>query len=243
MNKIDKDTYNNAEYYYYLAEAYHWIDSKVMAYAYAEKALRYFKETNNFLGAIDAESLMLLQDMSDIYFDFQKMVESYHNLIHDCEILNVPDKKEMLLNHLAYQYFKRKDYANAQQFSKEALDMTDKSSIIYLKRLHNYLKNSMEGKLLRKTAMLRIAQEGMSVAKELDNRLYQILFKLFIYRIEDNHDQYYSFIEKNALPYFQSNQHTIMIKNYVKQLYEHYMEIEQYEKAARISRICMETIS
>ena len=243
LKEIDMDTYDNLEYYYHLAVAYCWIDSKAMVYAYAEKALRHFKETNNFLRAIDAEALILLMNGSDIHFDFQKTIESYHNLIHNSEILNALDRKGMLLNNLSYEYRRRKDYANAQKFLKETLDIADKSSVVYLKHLNNYLGSCLEGKLMGKTILLKKAQEGMSMAKELDNRLYQILFKLLIYRIENKLDQYYNFIESIALPYFQFNQHTIMINSYAKELYNHYMEIGQYEKAALISKDFMDSVS
>ena len=243
LKEIDKDEYGNPEYYYHLAVAYYWIDSKVKTYAFAEKALRHFKETNNFSRAINAESLMLLQIGGDIHLDFKEMTESYYNLIHDSETLNAPDKKGMLLNNLGYEYYKREDYANAQKLFREALRMAEKPSVLFLQRLHNYLKSCFEGKLLRKTAMLNKAQEGMSVAKELDNRLYKILFKLLIYRIEDKLDQYYSFIEKDALPYFKSNKHATLTNRYCKQLYYHFVEMKQYEKAVQISNIFMDAIS
>ncbi|MEH7374514.1 helix-turn-helix domain-containing protein [Neobacillus drentensis] len=239
--EIDKDTYGNYEYYYNLAMAYHWIDSKVRTYVYAEKALRYFKETNNFIRAIDAETLILWLDGNDIYIDFQEIIVSYHNLIQVCEILNAPDRKGTLLNNLGHIYSKRKDYVNAQKFFKEALDMMDNFSVQHLKYLYDYLKSCLEGKLLQNTMMLKKAHEGLSLAKKLDNSLFKILFKLLIYRIENKLDQYYSFIEENALPYFQSNKHLIMKNSYAKELYNHYMKIEQYEKVARISKILIDT--
>ena len=243
LKEIDKDEYRNPEYYYHLAVAYYFIDSKVMAYAFAEKALRHFKETNNFLRAINAESLMLLQVGDDLHLDFKEMKESYYNLIHDSETLNAPDKKGMLLNNLGYEYYKRKKYSTAQKLHSKALRMADKPSVLYLQRLHNYLKSCLEGKLMRKTAMLKKAQEGMSVAKELDNRLYKILFKLLIYRIEDRLDLYYNFIENDALPYFKSNKHATLTNRYGKQLYNHFVEKEQYEKAVQVSNIFMDAIS
>lgn len=91
--------------------------------------------------------------------------------------------------------------------------------------------------------MLKKAQEGMSVAKELDNRLYKILFKLLIYRIEDRLDLYYNFIENDALPYFKSNKHATLTNRYGKQLYNHFVEKEQYEKAVQVSNIFMDAIS
>jgi HTH-type transcriptional regulator, quorum sensing regulator NprR len=240
LKEIEKDEYGNLEYYYDLAVAYHCIDSKVLAYVYAEKALRHFKETNNFLKALDAESLMLLQIGKDIHNDFKELVESYHTLIHESELLQALDKKGMFLNNLGYEYFKRKDYASAQKFYKEALNLTDKSSTPYLTRLYNYLESSLEGKLLRKTVLLRRAKEGKTMARVLDNRLFKTIFKLLIYRIEDNLEQYYFFLENNALPYFQSNKYSFFINDYAKQLYNHYMKIEKYDKAAKISSVFTE---
>ncbi|KON85991.1 hypothetical protein AF332_03635 [Sporosarcina globispora] len=243
LNEINKEEYGNSEYYYDLALAYHCIDSKVMAYSYAEKALRYFKETNNTLMSINAESLMLLQIGNDMYLDMDELAESYQNLIYHCEILHAPVKKGMLLNNLGYEYSKRKDFANAHKYYKKVLQMTEKSSIIYLPRLFNYLESGLDGNLIPKRNLLQKAKEGKFLSRELDNRFFKILFKLLIYRIENKLDQYYSFIEKDALPYLKLNDHTSLINMYAKQLYNFYMEKEQYEKVAQVSTILIEGVS
>ncbi|MCP3738425.1 helix-turn-helix domain-containing protein [Rossellomorea sp. BNER] len=243
LKEIEKDEYGNPEYNYDLAVAYHCIDSRVMAYAYAEKALRYFRETNNSLMAITAESLMLLQIGNDIHHNLEELTESYYNLIHHSELLYATDKKGMLLNNLGFEHFRRKDYAHAHKFYKEALQMTDKSSVLYLQRLYNYLESGLAGKIMRKSSMLRKAQEGMSLAKKLENEFYQLVFKLLILLTENKLNQYYTFIEKDALPYFQLNNHTIFINKYAKELYDHYMESEHYQKAAQISKVLIDPIS
>ncbi|MEH7012364.1 helix-turn-helix transcriptional regulator [Neobacillus niacini] len=237
LREINKDEYGNLEYHYDLALAYHCIDSKIMAYAYAEKALRYFRETNNSIMAITAESMMLLQIGNDMHLDLEELAESYQNLIYHSELLHAPEKKGMLLNNLGYEYFKRKDYAVAHRFYKDALHLADNSSVIYINRLYNCLESSLEGKLLQKTVMLKKAQEGIFMAKKLKNRFYQLLFQLLIYRIENKLDLYYNFIEKDALPYFQSNEHTTFINKFAKELYNYYIEMKQHEKVVQISKI------
>lgn len=243
LKEVDLTVYDNQEYFYSLAVAYFWNDSNLMAYDYAKKALQHFKETNNFLRVIDALGLILVLRGNDPQSNFQEIVDSYHNLIHDCEILNATDRIKRQLSDLAYQYFQRKDYANAQKFSLEALKMTDKSSSSYLYYLHNYLKSSLNGNLLPKTELLKLANNGMSLAKEMNNSLQKILLKLLIYQIENKLNQYFKFIEKDALPYFQSKSHKVMIKRYTKELFDYLMENEQYEKAARISKVFMDTVS
>lgn len=243
LHKINEDEYKNSEYFYHLAVSYNFIGSSANAYAYAEKALRHFKETNNYLRAIDAESLMLLQIGNEIHIDLKELTESYLSLIHDCEVLHAPEKKGILLSNLGYEYFKRKDFDQAYKYYKEALHKVDKPSLLYLQRLYNYLECSLEGKQLRKTVLLKKAQEGRSMAKSLNNLLFKTLYKLLIFRIEGEIDQYYNFMEKDALPYIKAHSHTLWINIFAKQLYTYYMEKEQYEKAAKTSKIFADHVS
>src|SRR5699024_10867857 len=87
LKEINITEYDNPEYYYHLAIGYHLIGSHVLAYSYSKQAMRYFKETNNYGQAINAESLMLLQQSSDISSNVKDMFTCYHDLVHDSEIL------------------------------------------------------------------------------------------------------------------------------------------------------------
>ncbi|PEJ56790.1 hypothetical protein CN692_15765 [Bacillus sp. AFS002410] len=242
LKKIDINEYGNPEYYYHLAMAYAWTDSKVMAYVYAEKALNHFKETSNYLRAINAESVMLLQASTDVHIDFKKLKRSYKNLIHDSEALNAPDKTGMLLNNFALEYYKRKEYEKAQKYYKAALQLEKKPSVIYLQRLNNYLKSSFEGKLMRKSALLNSAQKGLTIAEDLNNQHYQVLFTLLIYAIENKTKESIEYTEKTAFPYFKSRNHTVLMKRYGKQLYDYYVKEKEFEKAVEMSNYLMGTV-
>ncbi|PEL13927.1 helix-turn-helix domain-containing protein [Bacillus sp. AFS017336] len=239
LKKIDINEYGNPEYYYHLAMAYAWTDSKVMAYVYAEKALNHFKETSNYLRAINAESVMLLQASTDVHIDFKKLKRSYKNLIHDSEALNAPDKTGMLLNNFALEYYKRKEYEKAQKYYKAALQLEKKPSVIYLQRLNNYLKSSFEGKLMRKSALLNSAQKGLTIAEDLNNQHYQVLFTLLIYSIENKTKESIEYTEKTAFPYFKSRNHTVLMKRYGKQLYDYYVKEKEFAKAVEMSNYLM----
>ncbi|GIN85860.1 hypothetical protein J6TS2_22460 [Heyndrickxia sporothermodurans] len=243
LKRIKIEEYGNYEYYYHLAVAYHFMESKMMSYIYAEKALRHFKKTNNFLHAFNAESLILVQVGSEIYLDFKELEERYQNLIHDSEVLGAMNKKGMFLSNLGLEYYKREEYAQAQKCYDEALKLAEKSSTTYLKRLYNYVNTCAEGKLLRKTILLKKAREGISLAKKFDNRLYLILFKLVMLNIENQLDKYYNYLEKYVLPYFKKNNEIRWINRFGKKLYDHYVETEQPLKAYDISSIFMSTIS
>ncbi|MFJ7934058.1 helix-turn-helix domain-containing protein [Sporosarcina sp. NPDC096371] len=237
LKEINPAVYGNPEYFHDLAGAYHWIGSKTAAYIHAEKALKHFKETNNYIAAVKSKAIMLLQIGSSPNTDFQELIDLYNDLIRDSETFNIPDIKKALLNNVAYQYYGRKDYANANKYFNELLSMTNKQATSYPLRLYSYLLNASEGELLSRTVMMTKVQEGMEIATKFDNSLHKILLQILAYSIDGQHEQYYEFLESTALPYFQSSEHASLKKGYSERLYNYYMEMEQYEKAARILKI------
>jgi HTH-type transcriptional regulator, quorum sensing regulator NprR len=242
LKEIDREEYGNFEYYYHLAAAYTWMNSPVLAYSYAEKSLQYFKETDNLLGAIMAKSIMLISIGRDMEQDFDEIEEAYLRLIHNSDALNASERKIILLNNLGNEYYRRKDYEKAKKTFHESLPLVPKPSGLYLQRWHGYLLSCYEGKLMRKSEMLKKAREGLRMSTELDNTNYKILFKLLIYRMEGDDEKYYSFIEKEALTYFESGQSELLRNRYGKELYHYYVKTEQYEKAVQVSNLLIDSI-
>ncbi|WP_077328714.1 helix-turn-helix domain-containing protein [Virgibacillus siamensis] len=237
LKQVNMDIYGNKEYYYHLAVAYHMIGSKVMAYFYGDKALQHFKETNNYFRSINAESVMLLQISGDDCFDFQKLVERYEDLIYDCDLLGLDDKKGLLLNNLGTEYFNMGDYAKSLECLKQALPLADKSSYIHLQRLLNYVDAGLNGKLLRKAILLKRIKEGISLSKRLNSELYLTLFLLLKVQAEEQIEEYFRLIENKALPLFITSRHVSLIKRYGKLLYEYFVETNQHYKALETSKL------
>ncbi|WP_339149092.1 MULTISPECIES: helix-turn-helix transcriptional regulator [unclassified Sutcliffiella] len=235
LNQINLKEYGNKEYYYHLATAYFLIDSKVLSYHYIEKALKYFKNSNNFFQANRAEAMMLLQLSSDIYSDFDFIVDRYNNLITNCEQYGLIENKGLLLNNLGYEYYNRKLYDVALHYFKEALSLAEEKSNSYLIRLYNYIDCSIEGNFGKKRFLLRKIKEGLEDANLSNNSLHKTLFMLLKYRMEANYEAYYLFMETVALPQFYSGKHVALMKRYGKVLFTHYIENKNHEKAAKMS--------
>lgn len=237
LESIDGDTYDNEEYHYHLAIAYHWVGYHTMAYINAEKAFHYFKRTNAFRRAIQAESVMLLQYGSVTKTEFKHVEERYKSLISDCDSLNEPSIKAMLLHNFGFEYFKRKQYQQAQNFFKQALLMAPKQSSLYLNRLYNYLDSCIEGSILPKADMYTKAKDGFHLAQKLKNPLYQHIFSLLLFKLEEKYEGYYQYIERTALPFFQSNEHFTMLNKFGQQLYDHYAAAKDFEKTVRVGEV------
>ncbi|WP_088070649.1 helix-turn-helix domain-containing protein [Gottfriedia luciferensis] len=233
LKKINIEEYGNREYYYHLGVAYHWTQSKVMAYFYGEKAFRYFKKTNNYARAILAESLMLVQLKESTQLDFEEIVVRYESLIELSESLGLLDKRGMILHNLGLMYFWKQDFKNAHVYYDKSVKEADKQSLPYLNRLYNYLDNAEEGKLLSTNELLKQANEGLALSEKATNDLYKILFNLLIFRFNNQFDEYYLYIDQTALPFFKSHHHVTHANKYAKLLYNYYVKTEQFKKAVQ----------
>jgi HTH-type transcriptional regulator, quorum sensing regulator NprR len=239
FKKIDMDEYKNEECHYHLSIAYHCIGNKVMSYFHAGKSLSYFKKTNNYSGAIKAESLMLLQLSSEMYLEFEDLVERYQNLIQDSDSLGYLDQKGALLNNLGYEYYNREEYALAKKCFKKALDLAEKGSMPYLRRLCNYTDACIEGNLVHSKLIKKHIQHGLSESKSANSTLFIILFELFSLRMDNKSDDYFSYLENKALPYFFETKNVLLIERFGKVLYEYYVESEEFKKAVQLSNQLM----
>lgn len=237
LTTINMDVYGNEECCYHLAMAYQWVESKTMAYINAKKAVDYFKRNNNFSRAIQAESLMLLQIESATIHDFEQKVSRYHQLIQDSDTLNEIGIIGMLLHNLGLEYFKRKDYKNAHIYYQKALKMANKKTAIYLNRLYNFLDNSIDGELQSRKQQLKSAEEGFTASKIMKHYLYLHLFQLHLFLIKGEMKSYFDYLENIALPFFQSENQFSRVEKFGKQLYHHYADTKQYEKAVKIASL------
>jgi HTH-type transcriptional regulator, quorum sensing regulator NprR len=231
LQKIDMNDYQNRECYYHLSVAYHCVGNKVMAYYYAEKALSYFKETNNYIGSIKAESLMLLQLSGENH-----LTERYRHLIEDCDSLGFLEQKGMLLNNLGYEFYNRSNFLQASRCFKEALSLAEKGSATYLRRLCNYTDACMEGKLCTDKQLEKHIHLGLQLSKSLKSTLFLKLFELFSLKKDQRRDEYVSYLEREALPYFIETKNLLLIDRYGKELYKHYVEREQLNNAILLTR-------
>ncbi|MCD7033676.1 helix-turn-helix domain-containing protein [Metabacillus sp. GX 13764] len=235
LKKIDIEVYKNEEYYVHLAIAYNCINNHVMAYHYASKALLYFKSTNNYLAAINAESLMLVQLSMDDYPNYPEIIERYQSLIQDCELIGAFDKKAPLLNNAGHILLNKKEYAKAKKYFQEALSMDSEGTATYLLRLYNYIDCCVEGELSTKKTLMNKISRGLALSKQRNNELYTILFQLLSLKIKDQQSDFYEYVEQVAFPYFSEKKQLLLKDRYGRVLYEYYLASNQLEKTLQVT--------
>jgi hypothetical protein len=235
LKTISTDHYHNLEFYYNLASAYHSIDSKIMAYYYAEKGLEYFKSMNNFVRVIDTEIVMLVQIGHNEYLNFQETIAKYESLIQTCETYHFHDKKAKLLHNWAYNHYCRGELIEAQQIYYKAMQVWEKNSSFFLLSFSGYIRSSFEAGLLEKDRLMKLIDEGMSLAKHSNEPLNTILFTLLYYEIED-HNAYYPYMNEIAIPFFKKNGQFSLLEQYEKRLFSHYSHTQQIEKAITVAQ-------
>ncbi|MEH7378745.1 helix-turn-helix transcriptional regulator [Neobacillus drentensis] len=183
LKSINEADYNNKEYTYHLAVAYHSIESPVMAYFFADKSRQFFKEINNYPRVIDAEMLMVIQVKDD--GDFKETILRFKNLIKSCDLCHSPARKARVLHNLAFEYYRRKNYEPANKYYKESMSLKDNESFPYLLSLEGFINSAFYGGLLPKDELLQLAKEGLETALKKNEPLYINLFTLFSFLIQD----------------------------------------------------------
>jgi transcriptional regulator with XRE-family HTH domain/TPR repeat protein len=235
LKTIKQHEYNNPEFYYHLAVAYHNLNSQIMCYHYAEKALQYFKKSNNFIKVIDTEMLMLVQLQFDQHHDFKQTVKQYETLIESCVLCNAVRRKSKLLHNLAFLYFVRKNYKKASELYKESCSIKNKKSSEYLLSLEGYIRSSFEADLVSKAKLIQFTKEGLSIAMEMHQELFIILFNLLLYLINGRQDQYYHYLYTEGLPYYRKYGFVYLVQRSEKELFHYFYQNNEVEKALEIA--------
>lgn len=235
LKSINETDYNNKEYTYHLASAYHSIESPVMAYFYADKSRQFFKEINNYLRVIDAEMLMLIQVKDD--GDFKESIQRFEKLIKSSELCNSPVRKARLLHNLAYEYFRRNNFELASKYYKDSMRMKDNESNPYLLSLEGYIRSLLNGNILPRDKLLQIAKVGLETAIKKNEKIYINLFNLLCYLIQDKEQEYHQFLHDHALPLFKQFGIVYLIKRSKKELFNYYIKLKQTNKALKLAEL------
>lgn len=229
LKAIDVDVYNNPEYNYDLAVAYHSIKSRVSSYYYANKALQFFKDAQSFSRLIDTEMLMLIQLEQDDFYDakdaeYKKLLEAVNNY-------GLHKQRSMLLHNYAYHQLRRGHIAEACVYYKKALHTKKVNTPGYLGSLEGYLNALTIEKKTPFKELLRLAEEGLSLAEKLQETVYIHLFKLHSYKLQQKGQTYFHYLETKAYPYFTKSGHVFLAEHYNMKLYNYNMEKGDIEKA------------
>jgi HTH-type transcriptional regulator, quorum sensing regulator NprR len=235
LKSINSSQYHNYEYYYNLAYCYHSIGSKVLAYYYAEKALNYFKKTNNFIRIIDTETLMIVQIGDNEFLNFQETTAQYKSLLQTCDICNFTEKKTKLLHNFAYNRYLRGELEEAQKLYFESFNLCEKPSYLYFLSFEGYIRCSFEAGLLGTETLIELADEGLSLANESNDSLSIILFTMLTYEIKEN-NEFYPYLKEVAIPFFKKHELLWLVQQYEIRLFIYYSEVNQKDLALETAK-------
>jgi len=239
LKTIQIENYNNPEYYYHLAIAYHTIQSPVMAYYYAEKSHQFFKDMNNYLRVIDAELIMIIQIEDDE--DNEEILNRFKKLIKSCELCNAPDRKAKVMHDLAYAYYRRRKYDLASMYFKESMSFKEKGSPSFLLSLERYIRSSYDGGLRPKDELIQQAENGLRMAINNNQLLFIHMFRLLLYILKSKEDQYYQYLSNKALPMFTKFGFTHLIELSKKELFNYYYNMKLKEDALELAQLIINT--
>ncbi|MEH6938077.1 helix-turn-helix transcriptional regulator [Bacillus sp. JJ664] len=229
LKKINLTYYHNPEYYYDLACAYMCMNSRILAYHYANKALQFFSSTNSFNRILETEMLMLIQVEQEEIFDTKD--SGYPRLIEMADSLGLTDQKAKLLHNYAYQLFRNGCYEKAFENYSQSLILRDTSHPHYIVTLEGYLNTATKLGLQSQTELLKVAREGLSLAKSLDDTMYLHYFQLHVFKIEGIKEQYYQYLETIAYPFFKKMGYGLATETYEIKLFDYYLEKGDIERA------------
>lgn len=238
LKKIDLTYYNNPEYYYHLAIAYHHMDSRVLAYYYATKALQFFTTKHSFTRIIETEMIMLIQVEQEEYFDPKD--SGYPRLIEMADSLGLESQKIQLLHNFAYQQFRYGDYEKAFAYYRQVLEIVEPTNTQYLVSLEGYLNAATKLGEMSEAELLRIAMEGFTLAEKINDVLSTHFFQLHIFKIQRQMEQYYQYLELKVYPAFKKVGYGLAAETYEIKLFDHYMEQGEFFQANKYAIPIME---
>jgi HTH-type transcriptional regulator, quorum sensing regulator NprR len=186
LKEINLEHYPNQEYYYDLALAYHSLNSRVLAFFHANKALQYFTRIRSFSRIIESEMLMVIQlEQSE---DHPTLSKEYHRLIEMTEDYGLEHQKAMLYHNVAYLYLRNGEYHKASTFYKKSMDAREKSHPNYLGSLEGYVNAlTKEGKTSEEN-LLALVEQGLGLSKSSKASTFIHIFNMHNFYLSNRMD-------------------------------------------------------
>lgn len=238
LGQISLEQYSNQEYYYDLAVAYSSLNSRVLAFFNANKALSFFTKIRSFSRIIKAEMLMLIQlEQSE---DYRFLSSEYHRLIDMTEDYGLDSQKAMLHHNLGYLNLRHGYFKQAAEYYKKSMDAHNTSEPKYVGSLEGYTNAlTKEGKT-PKEKLLKLVEEGLLLCRNFSDTTFHHLFTMHYHSIRGEENQYYHYLEKQAFPHFDKMGYVMAKEFYAVKLFDYYMSNNDMANANRYAGAIVE---
>jgi HTH-type transcriptional regulator, quorum sensing regulator NprR len=229
LKQIDPTHYHNTEYYYHLAVAYHSINSRVLAYYYASMALRFFEKAHCYVRVIETEMLMLIQVGHDTTCGPQDV--KYEQLIEMCDNFGLTKQKALLLHNYGYHCILHENFEKACEYYHESMNLKDPSTPEYIGSLEGFINASVQLGKKSKNELISLAEKGLKLSKDIDSTTFTHFFQLHYYRLTEQDERYYDYLEKEMYPHLKKLGYVLPSEHYEIKLFDYHMEKDNIQKA------------
>jgi HTH-type transcriptional regulator, quorum sensing regulator NprR len=229
LKQVDLAFYNNPEYYYHMAVAYHSTNSRVLAYYYASKALHFFEKAHCYVRVIETEMLMLIQIEQDLTSGPQ--VEKYMELIEKCENFGLDRQKSLLLHNFGYHLILHGNYEDACRYYQESMNLKDPNTSFYLGSLEGYINAAVLFGKESPKKLIDLAEKGLKTAREIGADTFIHFFQLHIYKLKKQDDLYFHYMELQLYPYLKRLGYVLPAEHYEIKLFDHHLKKGNVERA------------
>jgi HTH-type transcriptional regulator, quorum sensing regulator NprR len=243
LTKINPVDYPNHEFYFHLAGANHSLNDKIKTYYYALKALNFFKKENNFNRILDTETILIIYKESCNIYTLEEVEKEYNRLVEMSESLGAINKQIVLLNNLAFGYFRREDYNKARSNYNKVISLVeeDKQNYhYYLARFGYYHSQLRQNKL-----GIKARKEIKCVLQEISNNLEKSKFRLSVYKYyiqlltylaNEDYERYYRYMHEVLIPHLNNQGDAHSAHFYLQMVLEYENDCQNFDRATQITK-------
>ncbi|MEI5907415.1 helix-turn-helix domain-containing protein [Bacillus spongiae] len=224
------------EYFYHLALVYSNLGYTSLSSYYSEKAIKSFKDHNNFERVFDAEFTKIIQLNVSSIDEREFIIEKYLDLLEVIEQYNPEHPmRARIFHNLGYEYLQNKQYEVARVYFEKSMNLKSQISSFYLSSLFSYINCIKHIPSTTHKELIMLIEKGYTLSDKYDVQKYLLLFSAQKYEILEEEENSMNFMEKTLLPYFlETNEHSYF-EIYGKKLYCFYLKNNHYKKAVEIA--------
>lgn len=227
--QVEIEEHSSPEIYYHLGWAYYLNNLMGSASYYFYEALKAFQCNKQLNRVLECKAMLIVQlDQFDtnglkiLTKDFQTKLAKTENQF----------TQSILLFVMGYSYLKVGGYEKAKHYLKKSLEKNIKKQYHYL--INHYLLTHSD--VRQNNFPISEIEEGLELAKSLQNEKYIILFQTLFYEVT-KHTRFYNYLELVALPCYLRERFDEQLRFYGSQLIFYYETHDRLEDALKIMRL------
>ncbi|MGL4523484.1 MAG: helix-turn-helix domain-containing protein [Bacilli bacterium] len=236
IDVIDPEKYGKPELYYHISLSCYKASDRTLALHYAEKAYRYYTNTNNKLKLIDVEGHILRLLSFEWTGSISYIEERYRSLLNSIERCGNAVQRTGAIANFASFYARKGLYEEAKGLMEQEFQSDVKSSGWYFHVRYTELKVAYLEQLQATVELVEKVVQLQREAKEQKELFYFEMLALFLIELEEGQgERYFLKLEEMVyqFPTYQFFQHDAI---YVYRLLDYYLSNNRFVEYVKVSQ-------